>query len=355
MKIAIITDLHIGARGDSQIFSRYFARFYNETFFPKIDELGIDTVICMGDTFDRRKYINYVSLRAGKDMLFDPMKERNIDAHFIIGNHDVTYRDTNSINSGELLLDDYPNIKVYPNPTTVSIGDIDICLLPWINSENYADTMTEIKNTKAQVCMGHLEIAGFRMYKGSFNDGGLDTKIFEQFDMTFSGHYHHKSSVGDIHYLGNPYAITWADYDDHRGFHIFDTETRELEFIKNPLDIFHKVWYNDEDKSLEKILDIDFTKYTNTYVKLIVTKKTNPYYFDRFLDELYKADAQNIQIVDDHFHQDELSEDDIMKDLDDTLTILKKTVDSLEMDTDTKPLKELMETLYIESLNYEGV
>ena len=31
-----------------------------------------------------------------------------------------------------------------------------------------------------------------------------------------------------------------------RGFHIlFDTETRELEFIQNPYEMFHKIYYDD--------------------------------------------------------------------------------------------------------------
>ncbi len=272
----------------------------------------------------------------------------------IVGNHDTFFRNTNYPNSPELLVDDYDNITVYPAPSTASMSDgTKICMVPWINTENYADTMEEIKQTKAQICLGHLELAGFPMYKGSIAIGKTDPKIFHKFDLTCSGHFHHKSSMGDIHYLGNPYEITWSDYNDPRGFHILDTETHELEFVLNPYEIFHKVWYDDTDKSMEEVLDIDFSQYDGSYVKIIVSAKTNPYFFDMFLDNLYSSNAHNIQIVDDHHHIDELSEDDILHDVDDTLSVLKKTVEAMELDSGRDELNILLSDLYTEALAVE--
>ena len=45
MKIALVTDLHFGARNDSKRVHDYFQKFYDEIFFPTIKERGIDTVI----------------------------------------------------------------------------------------------------------------------------------------------------------------------------------------------------------------------------------------------------------------------------------------------------------------------
>ena len=61
----------------------------------------------------------------------------------------------------------------------------------------------------------------------------------------FSGHFHHKSDDGQIYYLGPPYQIYWNDFDDPKGFHIFDTDTRELERIVNPYTLFSKIFYDD--------------------------------------------------------------------------------------------------------------
>ena len=216
--------------------------------------------------------------------------------------------------------------------------------------------MKEIEDTDADVCLGHLEVAGFRMYKGSIAIGKLDPKTFQKFSLTCSGHYHHKSSKGNIHYLGNTYGMTWADYDDPRGFHILDTETLEMEFIRNPYEIFHKVWYDDEDKELNEILDVKFDDFKGSYVKVIVTNKTNPYHFDRFLDELYKSDAQNIQIVDDHHHMDDMSEEDIMGTVEDTMTVLKNSAAELGLTKKAKKsLDKCLEMLYNGALDNEVV
>ena len=59
MKIALVTDLHFGARGDSVPFDNFFKKFYDDTFFPYLVEHGIKTIFDLGDTFDRRKYINF--------------------------------------------------------------------------------------------------------------------------------------------------------------------------------------------------------------------------------------------------------------------------------------------------------
>jgi len=67
MKIAIVTDMHIGVRGDSKVFADHQEKFFKECFFPYLDKHNIKTVFDLGDTFDRRKFINFVSLKRGKD------------------------------------------------------------------------------------------------------------------------------------------------------------------------------------------------------------------------------------------------------------------------------------------------
>ena len=62
MKIAIITDQHFGARKGSQFVHDYFEEFYNNIFFPYLEEHQIDTVIDMGDTFDNRRTVSYTHL-----------------------------------------------------------------------------------------------------------------------------------------------------------------------------------------------------------------------------------------------------------------------------------------------------
>ena len=148
----------------------------------------------------------------------------------------------------------------------VDFDGLGILMMPWICEENYGECMKAIKNTQCQILMGHLEVSGFEQHIGSWSYEGVEAKIFNKFDMAMSGHFHHKSDDGTVFYLGNPYEITWSDYKDPRGFHIFDTETRELEHIQNPYRMFRKFYYDDSNESFESLTERDYSEYNNTYV-----------------------------------------------------------------------------------------
>ena len=208
MKVAIITDTHYGARKGSKHLHDYFELFYKNVFFPSLEEHGIDTIVHMGDIFDSRKSIDYQSLEWAKRVVFEPLKKYKVYA--ITGNHDCYYKDTNDVNSPELLLKDYPNIKTYSKATEIKLGRLKVLMLPWINSENYQESLDLIKKSKARVTMGHLELNGFKATRGHMMETGMDVKTFDKFEKVYSGHFHTRSSDGKIFYLGNPYAVSYT-------------------------------------------------------------------------------------------------------------------------------------------------
>ena len=144
-----------------------------------------------------------------------------------MGNHTAYYKNTNEINAIDLLLREYDNVHVYCESTEVKIDDLNVMMVPWINSENEESTFKHLKKTKCNVVMGHLELNGFQVNQQVIMDHGTPATIFKKFDRTFSGHFHTRSNEEGIYYLGNPYELYWNDVDDTRGFHIFDTETLE--------------------------------------------------------------------------------------------------------------------------------
>jgi len=351
LKVAIITDQHFGARNDSIAFLDFFEKFYDNTFFPALDANNIDTVLVLGDTFDRRKYVNFYALDRAKKMFFDKLEERGIRVHMLAGNHDTYYKNTNEVNSPDLLLVEYGNIDVISKPETIVIDGTSICMLPWICPENYQESLDHIKNTKAEVCMGHLEIAGFAMHRGMESHDGLAKETFQKFDLVFSGHYHHRSSDQHIHYLGNPYELTWQDYNDPRGFHLFDLDTRELEFICNPYRMFERIEYNDKD---QEPVDLDALELEQKYVKLVVVNKNDFYKFDKFIQKLYNKGCHEIKIIEDmsEFQDGEIGEE---LNLEDTVSVLTHYIDSIETDVDKEQIKTYMRTLYTEAINIEVV
>jgi DNA repair exonuclease SbcCD nuclease subunit len=359
MKVAIITDQHFGARNDSVHFLDFYEKFYRDVFFPTLKENNIKTLLILGDTFDRRKYVNFYSLKKTKEMFFDVLRELQIEVHMLAGNHDTYFKNTNDVNSVDLLLREYDNINVIDSPQTIHLnyGDTssDVCMIPWICPENYDRCMSEIQNTNATLCMGHFEIAGFAMYRGMPSEEGLEKSLFRKFDYTFSGHYHHKSSNDGIYYLGNPYELTWQDYNDQRGFHLFDLSNRELNFVQNPYKMFHRILYDDKKETITEITNKDLSDYSNTYVKVVVINKTNPYLFDKFMNNLYNVNPIDITIAEDFTDLNEGVEDNMVDQAEDTLTILNKYIDNIKEDSiQNDKLKTLMKELYIEALNTES-
>ena len=354
MKIALVTDTHFGARNDNTAFADYFGKFYTDIFFPYLKENNINTIIHLGDIVDRRKYINYQTQAHMQKAFIDPIIENDYTMHVIIGNHDTYYKNTNEINSMQQLYGTtgYEKIKWYDNnPAVLNFDGCDIMLLPWLCSNNIEPFMKEVDKTTAQVLFGHLELKGFEMYRGAINDHGFDSSLFNKFDIVCSGHFHHKSTVGNINYLGSPYEITWSDFDDPRGFHIFDTDNRTIEFVRNPYTMFNKIFYDDENQTMEYVVNQNYERLANSYVKVIIKNKTNPYWFDMFMEKLEKVNPIHIQVVEDHLNLDLESDDDIVSEAEDTMTILHKYIDNLEVNVNKTQLETTIKDLYSEALS----
>ena len=309
MKIALITDTHFGARNDSQIFTEHFMKFYDKVFFPYLEENDITTLIHLGDLVDRRKYINYVTLNTVRRDFIFKLGDMGIDTHIIIGNHDTYYKNTNKINAVQELFTTLEGVQE-----------------PWI----------------------YEEVTGYSMYRGLVCEHGLSKKTFNKFDMVLSGHFHYKNGDGHIQYLGTPYELMWSDVDDPKGFYVFDTDTRDMNFIVNPYKIFYKILYNDLEN---EYLNRDYDEYENSYVKVIVVEKEDSYKFDLFLDRLYSFNPYDVTIIEDPLEILDTAGE--LDEAEDTMTILSKYIDGLELTVDKTRLDSLMKTLYLEAVEIE--
>jgi hypothetical protein len=191
------------------------------------------------------------------------------------------------------------------------------------------------------------------MYRGSVVSHGSDRSLFGRFDMVLSGHYHHRSTDGSIFYLGSHGEFTWSDYDDPRGFHILDTKTRELTFIENPYKMFRKVWYNDVDEKFIQS-DIDYSQFKGSMLKVIVTEKSNPIWFDKFIENIESENPIEIQIVEDHLNLMLEDDDDIINEAESTLDIFKKYIETYDLKNISKDkLQKRISDLYSEALTIE--
>ena len=342
MKIALITDQHLDGRKGNLAFWNYFQKFYDDVFFPTLEKEGVRTIFDLGDTFDNRKSMDFNTFHRVRENYFERLKPYMV--HMLLGNHCTYYKNTNRINSPELLLEQYPNIKIYSEPTEILMGKKVFLMLPWINRENQEDVFRRLETSEADICCGHLELTGFEVTPGMKMDHGMDPNLFHRFKRVWSGHYHHKSKKGNVQYLGNPYQMYWNDYKDRRGFHIYDTESDKLKFVANPYEIFDKIFYDDTSVDYNKQ---DVSDYKDKYIKIVVNEKRDYQMFETLVDRLYNVGVHDVKVVENLVDED--SKTDIEISSKDTLTLLNEYIDEVEMSVDKSDLKSLMRTLYIES------
>jgi hypothetical protein len=217
--------------------------------------------------------------------------------------------------------------------------------VPWICQDNEEQTLNLIQDTEAKVVLGHLELKGFAANPGWTCEHGYDASIFDKFELVMSGHFHTRSKKSNVQYVGNSYQMYWNDYNDKRGFNIFDTDTQKLKFYENPYQMFHKIFYDDIKN---EYYDVDFEQYRDTCIKLIVENKTDYTQFDHVITNLQDV-VIDLKVIEDFSVEGE-TDDDIELEHEDTLTILEKYIDEMNTSLNNVKIKEIMKSLYVEAL-----
>jgi len=350
MKIALLNDTHFGVRNDSPAFMEYQNKFYDELFFPYLKENNIKHLVHLGDVVDRRKFINFQTAHNFQEKFWKRLYDMRIDTHIILGNHDTYYKNTNDVNAMQQLITTFDGKTepwIYKSPKEVVLDGLKILFVPWICDDNYDESVNAIQNSTAQVCFGHLEVKGFEMHKGFFNEHGLEKNLFKRFEKVVSGHFHKKSDDGQIYYCGTQYEMTWNDYKCPKGFHLFDTQTRELTRVPNPLRMFRKIYYNDKENNYDKF---DISEYNDTHIKIFVTNKQNSEMFDKLVSRLHtEINAHELTIIDeDSADLTATVREDILDQGEDTLTFLGNYVEQIDTELDRGKLKQFINNLYKE-------
>jgi len=346
MKIAILNDTHCGIRNSSEIFLNNAEQFYNNVFFPECEKHGIKQIVHLGDYYDHRKFVNFKALNHNRRIFLDQIRKRGMSMDIIPGNHDTFYKNTNELNSLKECLGHYMNeVHIIMEPTVMQYDSLKLGLLPWICQDNYDLCMNFIRDCRADWIGSHLELNGFEMMRGLTNKHGMDPKLFSRFEMVLSGHYHCSSNKDNIWYLGSQMEFFWSDAHDAKYFHILDTETREMKKIRNPHTLFEKILYNDEE--------IDYNNYnkdlTNKFVKVIVVNKTDPFIFDRFIDNIQNQKIYELKIAENFNEFIGANVEDENMSFEDTAEIVDTYIDAVDTDLDKNKIKVEMRQLMTEA------
>jgi hypothetical protein len=102
---------------------------------------------------------------------------------------------------------------------------------------------------------------------------------------------------------------------------------------------------------MDQVIAFDPSMYKDCYVKVVVKNKTNPYWFDLVVDKLEKCGSADIQVVEDNFNLDLETDSDIVSEAEDTMSIIRKYIEGMNIKTDNKRVETIIQNLYVEAHN----
>lgn len=339
MKICILGDLHFGIKNHDTRIAQAQACFFDRVLFPYLKSNNITTIIQTGDFFDCRRAIKHATMASVRRFA---STKNGLNWYVLVGNHDLALKECMHPNACTEILSVYENFTIIDKATTINVDGIDIDLIPWICQENKKDIKSYISKSVSKYAIGHFELSGFYYYKGLASDG--ENKGFlSDYIQVWSGHFHTRSENGNIRYVGTPYQLTHGDADDSRGFEVFDTETKEIEFVQNPFNLYTKIYYNYNTFDKDSVQN-----YKDMHVKIIIEDRGNAAAFDMLIEEFGKV-AYTVDVIDNF---DVVSTDSSLKiDITDTLKIISDYIDELdEQPPVKKEIKKIMTALYKEGI-----
>ena len=219
--------------------------FFENQVFPYIIEHQIFDVISLGDVFHNRDHINAYLMQEIRERFFGWFEEHGVNLHVLCGNHDLYYKDRLTHHMFKNFAE-FSRLHYYDTVTKVEIGDYIIAMVPWI-----VDRSTFSLPMNVDVVCGHFEIVSFPMVKGADAVKGFDPEFFKTISLIESGHFHIKSSKGNINFLGSTQQLSWNDFNEEKGFWLLK-DNFKLEFVENAVNPKHvKIIYNEVDTKVE--------------------------------------------------------------------------------------------------------
>lgn len=260
-KAAVFTDLHLGMRNNSIQHNEDCIQFV-DWFIKTAKKEGCETCFFLGDWHHNRATVNVLTLNYSLNAL-EKLNESFDCVYFIVGNHDLYYRDRRDVQSVEWAKH-LKRIRICND----WVIDGDCVIAPWLIGEDYK----KIQTLNAKYLFGHFELPSFYMNAmvEMPDHGEINRNHVLQFEHVFTGHFHKRQTKGNVTYIGNAFPHNYSDVnDDDRGMMI-------LEWGKEPQ---FRSWDNQpkfRSYTLSEILDNpDKLLLPNTSVKIQIDREIN--------------------------------------------------------------------------------
>jgi DNA repair exonuclease SbcCD nuclease subunit len=208
-KAACFTDIHFGLKGGSRTHNNDCEDFV-KWFCEESKREGCETAIFLGDWHHNRSTTDVSTMNYTVSNL-ERLSQNFEKVYFILGNHDLFYKDKREINSVEFM-------RLFPNiiPIKETLTEGDVTIMPWLVGEEWKD----VPKIKSRYIFGHLELPSFYMNAmvQMPDHGQLQGSHFVNQEYVFSGHFHKRQTGRNITYIGNAFPHNYADAgDDDRG------------------------------------------------------------------------------------------------------------------------------------------
>jgi DNA repair exonuclease SbcCD nuclease subunit len=268
MKIVLVSDIHLGVKGNSETFLNNTKKFFLEQVSDVIEKNNAEMLWVLGDLFDKPDSLNVLVKNVALE-IFSTIIERfpSLKIKLLVGNHDIYYKTTLEVNSMNMFARFHDNLEVIKTVKGFNLDGCTTLAVPWLiqDSNNYKKFYGYLESGKnIDLCLGHFAINGFEIIKGTIEERGISQETFKPFGQVFSGHFHLRRQYGNIQYLGAPYEITWNDFGDPKGITVYDTKTKQIDFVENMVCPKHKIIRLSsiiQDKTIVKEAQGNFVKY----------------------------------------------------------------------------------------------
>ena len=231
MKRILVTDTHLGYKKANQKYLELMFWLF-EDMGNYAEEHGIKELIHLGDFFDNRRNMSLMTLHYARRIGLN-LQNRFDKSYFIVGNHDLYYKDRYLPNSHEVF-GSMQHVEVIDEITELG----NMILVPWIvEGSDWIDPVEFLKplhDTTVEYCLGHFEINGAKMnVTGRPAEGSsFNFSDFRKFKRSFSGHFHTPGEYdNNVQYLGASHHMDFND-GGARGWYVFDDEDGSVEFVR---------------------------------------------------------------------------------------------------------------------------
>ena len=208
-KAACFTDIHYGLKQNSRLHLDDCRRFV-EWFIAAAKARDCETCIFLGDWHHHRASVNVATMNASiRDLKL--LNESFEKVYFILGNHDLYYRDKRELNSIEYARDLSNFVMIDEH----FLQD-DVAIIPWLVGKEYK----KVAKMQCKYMFGHFELPYFKMNAmvEMPDHDGIKAEMLNGPEYVFSGHFHKRQYKNNIHYMGNAFPHNYADVgDDERG------------------------------------------------------------------------------------------------------------------------------------------